>query len=188
MEQAQAARASCKHLFAPRRTGGMSRSDQGIPDRGNAGSRIGTSEDHPSTHWGEKRMLRGDAATVHSVSGVLGVGMLIPPKIPPNIDANWHQFVTEWCLGVEPDETPSEVERAFDALRRFWPEVVEELEMQGAQGHSGISMVVSAVARGRTLAACERLDGFGDRECGPGSTSAVVRSREEPRAQSPYPV
>jgi hypothetical protein len=87
--------------------------------------------------------------------------MLIPPKIPPNIDANWCQFVTEWCLGVEPDETPSEVERAFDALRRYWPEVVEELEIQGAQGHRGISMVVSAVARGRTLAACERLDGFG---------------------------
>jgi hypothetical protein len=87
--------------------------------------------------------------------------MLIPPQIPPNIAANWHQFVTEWCLGVEPEETPSEVERAFDALRRLWPAVVVELEVQGAQGHRGISVVVPAIARGRTLAACERLDGFG---------------------------
>ena len=55
--------------------------------------------------------------------------MLIPPKIPPNIDANWYQFVTEWCLDVEPEESPSEVQRAFDALRRFWPEVVEDLEI-----------------------------------------------------------
>jgi hypothetical protein len=101
-------------------------------------------------------MLRADAAAVHFVIGVLGASVLIPP----NIAAHWYEFVAEWCLGIEPQETPSEVERAFDALRRLWPEFLNELEVQGAQGHRGISMVISAVARGRTLAACERLDGF----------------------------
>ena len=87
---------------------------------------------------------------------LLGVSGLIPP----NIAANWCEFVAEWCLGVEPEETPSEVERAFDTLRRLWPEFLNELEVRGAQGNRDIDLVVSAVARGRTLAACERLDGF----------------------------
>jgi hypothetical protein len=101
-------------------------------------------------------MLRGDVAAVHSMVEILGVSV----SIPPNIAANWYEFVAGWCLGVEPEETPSEVERAFDALRRLWPEILNELEVRGAQGNRGIDMVVSAVARGRTLADCERLDGF----------------------------
>ena len=101
-------------------------------------------------------MLRADAAAVHFVFVVLGASVLIPP----NIAAHWYEFVAEWCLGIEPEATPSEVERAFDALRRLWPEYLNELEVQGAQGHRGISMIVPAVVRGLTLAACERLDGF----------------------------
>src|SRR5919107_3228840 len=101
-------------------------------------------------------MLRGDAAAVHSMVEILGVSV----SIPPNIAENWYEFVAGWCLGVEPEETPSEVERAFDALRRLWPEFFNELEVRGAQGNRGVDMVVSAVARGRTLADCERLDGF----------------------------
>jgi hypothetical protein len=88
-------------------------------------------------------MLRGDAAAVHSMVELLGVSV----SIPPNIAANWYEFVAGWCLGVEPEETPSEVERAFDALRRLWPEFLNELEVRGAQGNRGIDMVVSAVAR-----------------------------------------
>jgi hypothetical protein len=59
-------------------------------------------------------------------------------SIPPNIAANWPEFVAEWCLGIEPVETPSEVERSFDALRRLWPEFLNQLEVRGAQGDRGI--------------------------------------------------
>lgn len=81
--------------------------------------------------------------------------------IPRNIAAQWSEFVAEWCLGNEPDEAPAEVERAFDALRRLWPELLSQLEARATQGDRGISMVISAIANGLTLAACEQLSGFG---------------------------
>jgi hypothetical protein len=82
-------------------------------------------------------------------------------SIPQNIVAQWSEFVAEWCLGIEPVEAPYEVERAFDALRRLWPEFLNELEAQGEQGSRGISTIAPAIALGLTLAACESLNGFG---------------------------
>ena len=81
--------------------------------------------------------------------------------IPQNITAQWSQSVAEWCLGIEPVKTPSEVERAFDALRRLWPEVINKLEVEAANSSRGVPTVVTAIARGLTLAACEPLTGFG---------------------------
>src|ERR671920_954808 len=34
-------------------------------------------------------------------------------QIPKDIVAQWSGFVTEWCAGTEPSETPSAVDRAF---------------------------------------------------------------------------
>jgi len=54
-------------------------------------------------------------------------------SIPQDIAANWPEFVAEWCQGIEPVEGPSEVQRAFDALRRLWPEALQQIEAQAAQ-------------------------------------------------------
>jgi hypothetical protein len=81
-------------------------------------------------------------------------------SIPHNITAQWSEFVAEWCLGIQPVETPAEVERAFDALRRLWPEFLARLEAEAAQGHRDASKIVAAITRGLTIAACESLDGF----------------------------
>jgi hypothetical protein len=78
--------------------------------------------------------------------------------IPQNITAQWSGFIAEWCRGIEPVEAPLEVERTFDALRRLWPEYLNELE---AQGSRGLSIINPAIASGLTLAACEPLSGFG---------------------------
>jgi hypothetical protein len=80
--------------------------------------------------------------------------------IPQNITAQWSDFVAEWCLGIEPVEAPREVERAFDVLRRVWPEFLNELEAQGEQGSRDISMIAGAITRGLMLVACEPLSGF----------------------------
>ncbi len=81
--------------------------------------------------------------------------------IPQNITTQWSEFVAEWCLGIEPVEAASEVERAFDALRRFWPEFFHEIEAKGAQGSRGVFTVMPAIQVGLTLAACGSLSGFG---------------------------
>jgi len=81
--------------------------------------------------------------------------------IPQNISAQWSEFIAEWCLGIEPVEKPSDVERAFEALRYLWPEFLDQLEAQGTQGSRGIYTIGTAITLGLTLAACEPLSGFG---------------------------
>jgi hypothetical protein len=85
----------------------------------------------------------------------------ISTSIPQNITAQWSEFVAEWCLGIDPGYAPSEVQRAFDALHRLWPEAINKLEADAAHGSGGVSTVVSAIAKGLTLAACEPLISFG---------------------------
>jgi hypothetical protein len=86
--------------------------------------------------------------------------LLATMPIPHNIAAQWSEFVAEWCLGIEPIEPPRDVERAFAALRKLWPEFLDQLEAQAAQGSRGVSIVVPAITLGLTLAACEPLSGF----------------------------
>jgi len=79
-------------------------------------------------------------------------------QIPQDIVPHWSTFVDDWCLGIEPVEAPTEVASAFDALSRLWPEYLVEFQNQGVRG---LSIVMPAIARGLTLAACEPLAGFG---------------------------
>ncbi len=83
---------------------------------------------------------------------------LIPVDLRFSIVSQWSDFVAEWCLGVEPAQSPAEVEHAFDALRRLWPESLDRLQ---AQSTRGLSSVVGTIDSGLTLAACESLSGFG---------------------------
>ncbi len=85
----------------------------------------------------------------------------ISMSIPQNIPAQWSEFVAEWCLGIDPGYSPSEAQRALDALRRLWPEVINKLEAEAVHGSGGVATVVSAIALGQKLAACEPLMGFG---------------------------
>jgi hypothetical protein len=79
-------------------------------------------------------------------------------QIPQHIVSQWSDFVARCCLGVEPAEAPADVNRAFDALRRLWPEYLSEVQ---AQDPPGIFRIAPAISRGLTLAACEPLRGFG---------------------------
>ncbi len=83
---------------------------------------------------------------------------LTPVDLRRDIVSQWSEFVDEWCLGAAPTQAPVEVEGAFDALRRRWPEFLDELQ---AQDTRGLMFVVGAIDHGLTLAACEPLSGFG---------------------------
>ncbi len=75
-----------------------------------------------------------------------------------NLTSQWEEFVAEWCLGIEPAQPPVEVERALDALRRLWPESLDDLQAHGARG---LTFVAGAIENGLTLATCKSLSGFG---------------------------
>ena len=78
-------------------------------------------------------------------------------QLPQNILSHWAEFVADWCLGLEPAESPYNVDCAFDALRRLWPEYLDQLQ---AQDSPGVFTVNIAINRGLTIAACESLRGF----------------------------
>jgi len=78
--------------------------------------------------------------------------------IPQDIVSRWSEFVADCCLGIPPAEAPSEVARAFDVLRRYWPEYIDELQRQDTPG---IGTIAPAIAQGLTIAACEQVRGFG---------------------------
>jgi hypothetical protein len=76
--------------------------------------------------------------------------------IPPDVTANWDQFVAECCAGSLPFESPDEVQRAISTLRRMWPERLDEIQAQG-DGPAGMG---PAIALGQDLGRCEFLAGF----------------------------
>jgi len=78
-------------------------------------------------------------------------------QIPENVGSQWSDFADVWCSGVEPDETPEVVDRAFRTLRRLWPGYVANIHGQGTRG---LVIIAPAISLGLTLAACEPLTGF----------------------------
>lgn len=77
--------------------------------------------------------------------------------IPLDILRDWQAFVHDWCADALPEYSPPEVQTAFDALRRLWPEFVLSLE---TRADSGLAVVAPAIALGLDLATCEHVPGF----------------------------
>lgn len=114
-------------------------------------------------------------------------------KIPDDVGAEWDRFVSECCLGGLPAQSVGDIQRAFDALRRLWPEWIESLE---ANGNAGLLVVAPMITLGLVLADVESVPGFGPvferYKSGESSAraeldvaAALVRSHYKPRLEPP---
>ena len=77
-------------------------------------------------------------------------------QIPQDVVASWDSFIAECCEGSLPAESPHEVQIAVSALRRLWPEYLDQLGPQG----TGPALIAPAIALGLDLARCEHRPGF----------------------------
>lgn len=77
-------------------------------------------------------------------------------QIPQDLVANWDAFIAECCEGSVPSESPDDVRSAISAVRRLWPEYLDEMESLG----TGPAMAAPLIALGLDLARCEHRAGF----------------------------
>jgi hypothetical protein len=71
--------------------------------------------------------------------------------------ATWSDFVRDWCLGVEPTESPIIAWSALETLDRLWPEYLDRIVTMPLRG---IAVITPAIHIGTVLKACEPLTGF----------------------------
>ena len=69
----------------------------------------------------------------------------------------WPDFVATWCLNNAPGFSYDDVDTAFSALERLWPERLAEFFKWVAKGAAAVGPLVH---HGSLLESCERLRGF----------------------------
>ena len=80
-----------------------------------------------------------------------------PYSIPHDVIAGWPAFVENWCLGVEPFNTPQDIQKSLQALRDIWPEQLARIEVSSAHG---LAVIAPIIHLGTVLERVAPLTGF----------------------------